>query len=189
MGGALYWFIPAGVDFTQGGALARPPAQSLIGTLDRLFYRPTRSAGAIYGKMRRSTWLGSGAAARPPFHNAVHSPLHNAIHNPFADPTPARCCWMPGWDLVGWLRALDRALAGLSVERETGERCAWLLLGGKRLVSPPAWHGHVVSNLGATLAERILRSRYTGKGRGRRRLSCRHSCLRSLTLADWAWPH
>ncbi|GGD07264.1 exodeoxyribonuclease V subunit alpha [Halopseudomonas salina] len=69
----------------------------------------------------------------------------------YLDSSAALLGLLDDWQQHGWLRALDRALAGFLVEQAPD--CSAPVLLAAALVSHQLGHGHVCLDLGATLAE------------------------------------
>ncbi|HEY7775473.1 MAG TPA: exodeoxyribonuclease V subunit alpha, partial [Kineobactrum sp.] len=76
-------------------------------------------------------------------------PLQNALKSPL-ESAGALLAQLDQWVALGWLRALDRALAGFLLELEPGSDPALLLAAA--LVSHQLGHGHICMDLAATLA-------------------------------------
>ena len=87
------------------------------------------------------------------------------------------------WLACGWLRALDRALAGFLLEREPSTDARVLLAAA--LVSHQLGHGHVCLDLGMTLDEPDFALSLPPEGEDSIDVLLPSQLLRSLTLADW----
>ena len=87
------------------------------------------------------------------------------------------------WQACGWLRALDRALAGFLLEREPNTDARVLLAAA--LVSHQLGHGHVCLDLGMTLDEPDFALSLPPEGEDSLDVLLPSQLLRSLTLGDW----
>ena len=90
---------------------------------------------------------------------------------------------LDAWVEHGWLRALDRALAGFCLELD-GESSPLLLLSAA-LVSHQLGHGHVCLDLGMTLASPDFALSLPPEGDEGSRARLPSELLASVELADW----
>ncbi|HBB79105.1 MAG TPA: exodeoxyribonuclease V subunit alpha, partial [Pseudomonas sp.] len=90
---------------------------------------------------------------------------------------------LDAWVEQGWLRALDRALAGFCLELD-GESAPLLLLSAA-LVSHQLGHGHVCLDLAVTLASPDFALSLPPEGDEGSRARLPSELLASVELADW----
>lgn len=104
---------------------------------------------------------------------------------PVAELEDAACllALLDAWVEHGWLRALDRALAGFCLELD-GESSPLLLLSAA-LVSHQLGHGHVCLELGMTLASPDFALSLPPEGDEDSRARLPSELLASVELADW----